>query len=404
MPSRRIPLVAVLFVLVGVTASVEHLLAQSADYPPTMMPQEGADFVEGDGAGTSNQMLWQQYQALQTGATCQECSDCQSCSGSGTNGYNRCGCNTELFPWISGPGTCDQWCVGPKWSVDAGGLMMFRDDADWGSVAASIGGATTSVGQFDHGPGGRVFVTGYNDSGFGIQVGYEGINDWDANLAFAPVAGTTRDIAYQSSLNSVEINFLRATSSPWKLFSGFRYLQLNEDFIDTTRADRVLPAPATPAGTSQTIDQGLNRLLKNRLFGVQLGGRRDAWELGRRVTLQTYANAGMYCNKFRRDDVDLTVTTTITGDDTATPGVTEQTESSSSFRTSSRNNLTDIAFVGEAGITASWRLNHCTAVRTGYQVLAMDGVGNALEASLTPGLNSDTMLFHGMQFGLEYRR
>ncbi len=404
MPSRRISLLAVLLVFVGAATSVEHLRAQSAEYPQTMMPQMEGEFIGGAEGGTSNQMLWQQYQALQTGAACQECSDCQSCSGSGTSGHNRCGCNTELFPWISGPGTCDQWCVGPKWSVDAGGLMLFRDDADWDRVAASLGRGAASASQFSHGPGGRVFVTSNSQSDFSVQIGYEGINDWDANLAFAPLGGTTREFAYQSSLNSIEINFLRNTSSSWKWFSGFRYLQLNEDLVDFSRANRVLPAPATPAGTSQTIDQGLSHLLKNRLFGVQLGGRRDLWDFGNRVTLQTYANAGMYCNKFRRDDVDLTVTTTITGDDTATPGVTEQTESSSSFRTSTRNNLTDIAFVGEAGITASWRLNHCTAVRTGYQVLAMDGVGNALEASLTPGLNSDTMLFHGLQFGLEYRR
>ncbi len=402
MPSRRTSLLAVLLVAVFVVASAEQLLAQVGEFSPAMMPHTEPVFAEG--GNTSNQMLWQQYQALQTGTACQECSDCQSCSGSGTNGYDRCGCNTEIFPWIDGPGTCDQWCVGPKWDVEAGGLMLFRDDADWDRVIADVGGATTSVGQFDHGPGGRIFVTGYNDSGYGIQIGYEGINEWDANLAFAPVGGTTREFTYQSSLNSVEINFLRSTPSPWKLFSGFRYLQLDEDFVDLTRADRVLPGPATPAGTSQTIDQGSNRLLKNRLFGVQIGGRRDAWELGQRVTLQTYANAGMYCNKFRRDDVDLTVTTTITGDDTATADVTELAESSSTFRTSSRNNLTDIAFVGEAGLSAAWRLNQCTAVRAGYQILALDGVADGLTAAFTPGLNSDTLLFHGVQFGLEYRR
>ena len=403
MPSRRISLVAMLFFVV-VAASVEQLRAQSADYPPARIPQVPGEFIEGAGATTSNQMLWQQYQALQTGATLVEEGGCSTCSGSGTSGYNRCGCNTELFPWISGPGTCDQWCVGPKWSVDAGGLMMFRDDADWDRIAVSLGRGAASASQFNHGPGGRVFVTSNSQSDFSVQIGYEGINDWDANLAFAPLGGTTRGFDYQSSLNSIEINFLRNTPSSWKWFSGFRYLQLDEDLVDFSRDNRVLPAPATPAGTSQSIDQGLSHLLKNRLFGVQLGGRRDVWDFGNRVTVQTFANAGMYCNKFRRDDVDFTVTTTITGDDTATTGVTEQTESSSTFRTSSRNNLTDVAFVGEAGITAAWRLNQCTAVRTGYQILAMDGVGNALDASLSSGINSDTMLFHGLQFGLEYRR
>ncbi|NOZ39278.1 MAG: BBP7 family outer membrane beta-barrel protein [Planctomycetes bacterium] len=427
MPFRHSTLLALL-VLFCQGVSSGQLLAQSGSNPPMMLPQVAPNMpaempvemfdsnaVSGpmstNASATSNQLLLQQYQALQTSGTFQGTGqenasgeNCSTCSGSGVSGYDRCGCNIELFPWISGPGSSDQWCVGPKWEVDAGGLIMFRDDADWNRVIANVGGATTSIGQFDPGPGGRVFVTGYNDSGFGIQVGYEGINDWNANLAFAPVAGTTQEFTYQSRLNSVEINFLPNVPSVWKLYSGFRYVQLDEDFLDNTRADRVLPAPADPPGTSQTIDQGLNRLLENRLFGLQLGGRRDAWQFGNRLTLQTFANAGVYINRFRREDIDLTVTTTISGDDTATPGVTELTESSSSFSTTTRTNLNDVAFVGEAGISAAWRLTPTTAVRAGYQILALDGVADGLTASFTPGLNSDTLIFHGLQFGLEYRR
>ncbi|MGI9428241.1 MAG: BBP7 family outer membrane beta-barrel protein [Bythopirellula sp.] len=356
-----------------------------------------------EAAASSNPMLWQQYQALQTGGPLEESG--QDCSACGAGGYNRCGCNTGVFPWFSGPGDCDQFCIGPKWAVDIGGLMMFRDDADWNRVIAAVGDPTTLVDQFEHGPGGRLFFTGYNEYGYGIQIGYEGINDWDANLHFANAGGFTREITYQTRLNSVEINFLPLTQSPWKWFSGFRYVQYDEDYIDFNRADRVLPAPATPAATAQTIDNGLNRLLENRLFGFQVGSRRDAWQLGNRITLQTFANAGVYCNKFRREDVEATVTTTISGDDTATPEVTELTESSSSFNTTTRDDIAEIAFVGEAGFSAAYRFNHCCAVRGGYQVLALDGVGNALAASFVPGLpDNGTLVFHGLQFGLEYRR
>ncbi len=402
----RLPFFLTSLVLgVGSALATSSLQAQDTFPPPVLMPAGGADSSYGSAvefdpsAASSNPMLWQQYQALQMGVTADE-----GCSCNGAGSYDRCGCNTELFPWTSGPGTCDQWCVGPKWGVEASGLMMFRDDADWNRVITDVGGATTAINQFDHGPGGRVFVTGYNSSGYGIQVGYEGINDWNASLEFAPVAGATREFDYNSRLNSVEINFLPNVPSVWKVFSGFRYVQFDEDFIDTTRADRVLPAPATPAATTQAIDLGINRLLTNRMFGLQLGGRRDAWQFGNRVTLQTYANGGVYCNKFRRDDVNLTVTTTISGDDTATGNVTELTESSSTLRTSTRNDLADIAFVGEAGVVGSWRLNYCTVLRAGYQILALDGVGQGLEASFTPGLSSDTIVFHGLQFGVEYRR
>jgi len=394
-----------LLVIASQAASAQQMLAPGGYQPPVESYVSAGTFgPESAGpAASSNQMLWQQYQALQMGGGQ---ADCQSCGGNGTGGYNRCGCSEELFPWNKGPGNCDQWCVGPKWGVDVGGLMMFRGDADWGRVTNSLGGVVQPVltDQFEHGPGGRIFVTGYNDSGYGIQVGYEGINDWDASLEFAPdafVVGETREFTYQSRLNSVEINFLPNVASPWKVFSGFRYVQLDEDFIDLTRETRPFPA----ADTTETVtDRSLNRLLENRLFGLQLGGRRDAWQFGNRITLQTFANAGVYCNKFRRDNVDLTVTTTLRGDDSATTNVTELTESSSSFRTSTRDNLTEIAFVGEAGVAATWRLNPCTALRAGYQILALDGVGTGLEASFTPGLNAETLVYHGLQFGLEYRR
>jgi len=34
----------------------------------------------------------------------------------------------------------------------------------------------------------------------------------------------------------------------------------------------------------------------------------------------------------------------------------------------------------------------------------VDGVGGGLDAFFTPRLPRDTLVFHGLQFGLEYRR
>ncbi|NOY30671.1 MAG: hypothetical protein GXP28_11035, partial [Planctomycetes bacterium] len=80
---------------------------------------------------TTNKVLWQQYQALQAGLSP---SGCQSCGPADGSPQDRCGCNSELFSWNDGPGNCDQWCVGPKWEVQANGLMLFREDADLGRV------------------------------------------------------------------------------------------------------------------------------------------------------------------------------------------------------------------------------------------------------------------------------
>ena len=416
-----------LVLLLGCVSLGEPLLAQPGYAPSTLVPQPmmplpsvgiqpsaigmGAGIEPGNeqASGTSNQMLWQQYQALQLGGSgVGSGGDCQTCSGPG--GYNRCGCNAELFPWTNGPGDCDQWCVGPKWGVEASGLFMFRDDADWDRVIADVGGGAQPVlvDQFDHGAGARLFVTGYNEAGFGVQVGYEGVNDWVANLAYAPdalVAGETREFAYESRLNSVEINFLPNVPYAWKWYSGFRYVELSEDFLDTNTAAKPIPAPvAVPVAPVAFFDTRANQLLKNRLFGLQVGGRRDTWQLGNRVTLQTYGNCGVYCNKFRQKRTDSAITTIIAGDDIDTVDVNEFSQNTTVVQTAVRRDSTEVAFLGEAGIAAAFRLNRCTALRAGYQILAVDGVGEGLATSLSPGFDSATLIYHGLQFGLEYRR
>lgn len=352
---------------------------------------------------SANPVLRQQYQALQTGVVPGSSSvSCGKCGGQYP--YDRCGCNEELFPWIGGPGNCDQWCVGPKWEVQAGGLMLFRDDAELASVIGFIGGTTSLVDQFDHGIGGRLFVTGYNDSGFGLQIGWEGVNQWTANATFDPVGSETRTVALSSRLNSVEINFLPNVPYMWKVFSGFRYVELVDDLVDSRINDKPIPAPADPpAANSFVTDTTVSHLLKNQLIGFQLGARRDAWHWGERLTIASFANAGVYCNKFRRDDVTRTDTTIITGDDLSTTD-NEFSQTTTSVSNRVRTSPTDVAFLGEAGITGTWKINECVALHSGYQIMALDGVGQALDAFFTSGLNADTVVYHGLQFGFEYRR
>jgi len=351
---------------------------------------------------TTNKVLWQQYQALQAGTPL---GSCQSCGGRGNSPHNRCGCNSEIFPWNDGPGNCDSWCVGPKWEVQADGLMLFRKDADLARVIATIGGTTSLVDQFDHGIGGRLFVTGYNDSGFGLQVGWQGVDTWSSNVTFDPVGTETRTIGYESQLNSIEINFLPQVPYAWKLFTGFRYVELGEDFSDAQINDKPIPAPiAVPALPVAVIDTTLSHQLKNRLIGFQVGGRRDTWHFGERLTFESFINAGVYSNFFRRDEVLRTDTTTITGDDIDTPADEFSQTVSTVITPPVRTSPTDIAFLTEAGINSVLKINQCVAVRAGYQILVIDGVGQGLDAYFSPGLNGNTLVYHGLQFGVEYRR
>jgi hypothetical protein len=356
-------------------------------------------YAEQTAAMESNPLLWQQYQALQTQTPVRVGSGC----GCGGYPYDRCGCNLLVFPWIGGPGLCDSWCVGPKWAVEADGMFIFRDDADWDSIIADVGLAPDLIDQFDHALGTRLFVTGYNSASFGMQVGYEGMNDWHATARF-PQAGAVRTFDYETRLNSVEINFLPNVPWTWKFFSGLRYIEIDENFRDFTSNDKPIPAPANPpAATVAVVDTGLSHLLENRLIGFQLGGRRDNWKLGRWISLEAFANAGVYCNLFKRENVTRNVTTIITGDDLSTPD-NEFSIDTSEVNSATRHDFAEIAFAGEAGITSVTRLTQCVALRCGYQLLVIDGMGQGLDAYFVSDLQSSTVLYHGLQFGLEYRR
>lgn len=88
---------------------------------------------------------------------------CNSCNGGEAGGirsfYNRCGCDTPQFPWFTGPGNCDNWCVGPHWNVEVDGMFVHREDADWAAFGVP---PADIVDQFNYGPGARIFATGYN--------------------------------------------------------------------------------------------------------------------------------------------------------------------------------------------------------------------------------------------------
>ncbi len=328
---------------------------------------------------------------------------CPTCNGGGGYPYNRCGCsNYALFPWFTGPGACDTWCVGPHWEVSVDGLIMFRDTVDWSSVPPGV--FTLDVAdQFDNGPGARVFVTGYNENRFGMQVGYEGVNDFHANALFSNGADM-RTIAYESNFNSVEINFVRRTNTSWRPLAGVRYLELDENFVDFTTVDKPIPAPTDPpAPPTAFVDSGTSRLLENRLIGLQGGAFRDMWRLNRWVTFEPFGNAGVYFNDFKRVNLERTVTTVITGDDLSTPG-NEFTQVTQEVQTTTTQEFSELSFVGEAGITGVVRLNRCVALRGGYQVLVVNGVGQGIDAFLAPGLDPTTLVYHGGHFGFEYVR
>lgn len=337
-------------------------------------------------------------------------SGCSTCNGGGGDGgsgawygYNRCGCSAGLWPYFTGPGTCDNWCVGPHWEVALDALILSRESIDWGRIAPGAGFAATLLDQFNTAPGARLFVTGYNENRFGMQVGYEGVNDFHANAVYTSAAASTRQITYESRINSVEMNFMRKTDSPWRPFVGARFIELDEDFVDFTTVNKPIPAPvAVPVGVA-FVDTGRSMLVDNRLIGVQGGVYRDVWHWNQWFSIEPFGNAGIYMNDFRRREITRNVTTVITGDDVDTPGV-EFVQSTTTVQTVNTQEFSDVAFTGEAGITGVLRLSPCVALRAGYQVLVVDNVGQGIDGFLAPGLNGTNLFYHGGHFGIEYVR
>ena len=337
------------------------------------------------------------------GESCSSCNGGAGGCGGGGYPFNRCGCNPQLFPWISGPGASDDWCVGPHWNVEAEGMALRRTGTDWDPIIGAVGLPPDLIDDFGYAPGVRLFVTGYNDSDFGLQIGYEGVDQFNATATF-PDVGSVRSFDYSSSMHSLEINVLRRSTLPLKVFGGFRYVQLGEDFVDALDENVVLPAPATPPTVATFTDSNTAFLLENRLIGVQLGALRDAWQLNRWITLEPYANAGVYINDFKRLNRTTSTDTVISSDDPATPLVNEFSVQTSSAGVSETRNFSDIAFLGETGVSAVIRVSRCVALRGGYQVLAIDGVSEGSTAFFNPGFESSTVVYHGARFGLEYQR
>jgi hypothetical protein len=390
------------------------LAARAQDYPPSAesVPVDGSTSWSGGESGSVLPPLSGDYGELNNLFPSNEPSPagsgggveapCATCGG-GSYPYNRCGCSSGLFPYFTGPGHCDNWCVGPHWDVAVDGLMLFRQDADWDRVVADVGSAADVIGQFDHAPGARLFVTGYNDASFGLQVGYEGVNQFTGTASF-PQAGSVRDFGYESRMNSLEVNFLRKTESPWKPLAGVRYFELGEDFSDFTTVDKPLPVPADPPAANVFFqDAGTELRLRNQMFGFQLGILRDVWRLNRWITVEPFGNAGVYCNNFRRRDIDRTVTTIVAGDDLSTPE-NEFSQTSTETSTVVTRKFQEVAFLGEAGLTVVTRLNRCVALRGGYQILGVTNVGQGLDGYFASGFNGDALVLHGLHFGLEYER
>ena len=333
-------------------------------------------------------------------------------------------------PFRPGPGECDNWRVGPKWDGRVDGVFLTRDAVDVAalSAAADAGGAAipigagTLTGNFEHGAGVRMSLTGRmgqglgcSGSGYEVQVGYLGIFEWDAGafnpdvpppgpIAAQPDLTLQRSLSYRSSLHSLEFNGQTVGSERLKLFGGVRYVRLSEDVDDLYDESSPTPSLSNVATADLELTDILrNVAVNNNLIGFQGGLRSDLFRVSDRFYLSGFANAGAYCNLIRRSTAFEQTDTFFRADDplTAANEALTITQSTSSGYKSDRARF---AFLSEASLSAVYQVNRCTSAQLGYQVLYLSGVELGDEAFLAAGPTSADLLLHGWFAGVEYRR
>jgi hypothetical protein len=200
--------------------------------------------------------------------------------------------------------------------------------------------------------------------------------DIDTDTATGPWATTTFESLYRSELYTVETNARRAVGKS-TLLCGFRYALLDDELLIR--------------GTGGAPNTNARFAAQNDLFGLQLGVAHDwrshceSWGVG------GFARVGAYYNA-----INTGAALAIGG---APVGMANDTDAS-------------LAFLGEAGINATWRVRQHLMLRVGYRVLVVDGVAIAAEqVDRTSALqlpnptisahDGGTLFAHGLHAGVE---
>jgi hypothetical protein len=323
------------------------------------------------------------------------------------------------------PGDC---C--PSWAnyLEFDYLMMSRSNGlgNQPLVVDSLDRDQVLMGahDFDFGlaPGLRVLAGQRRDSGPGWEIGYTGIFNAFAEEAFSGGAiSAPGDLAlqldgwttaafirptYQSSLHLAEANAVWSTCCvscrpdallPWKqrehcvctdLMAGFVWAGLNEQ-----ANYNLICCPGDPVST-----YGVSTM--SNLYGLQLGLRRRAdWE---RWSLQTTLKAAVAWSDLQSESTSVFSTLAQSGNPND-PLVT--------VRDPIQLSDGDLSGIFQFNITAIYRINTNLGLRVGYNLIGLTDIALAADQwDFTDTVNSGRsldgtgdVLFHGANFGLEYR-
>ncbi len=279
----------------------------------------------------------------------------------------------------------------PLWTFRAGAMFLSRGrNSPAAAVIPTAGpGVISNTTDFNYGNAAGVDVGAIRNfaNGDGIEMRYFGAFNIESPIVQYGAVGNVRIGSFSNfgatnltgdanaSLHSIEANYLRYYSDRTSWVIGFRAIEYQDD----VNYDITFPA--------FTANYNWNE--NNHLYGAQLGGNFNLWNLDGPFQLTGSMKAGIYGNVAENDF-------------TLRPSTGGQFDGG--------GKATRVAFVGDIGVNAAYFVTANLAIRGGYQLLWLDGVATGPGAIATAtanssqaGINStNNVFFHGATAGVEY--
>jgi hypothetical protein len=260
------------------------------------------------------------------------------------------------------PGDCD-----PRWSFSADGVAMQRSTTRNQSLFRDINGTEDLLNSknldFPAAMGFQLSAVRHGPCGWDVELGYFQIDGWAANASVpgtsllvastdntgALLAGFLVDDAqarYSSALHFAEINLKREWCDGLTLLAGFRLGELNEIYS------------AGGIGARSPVAINLENRTFNHLYGFQVGADYEFYNMGGPLRINALCKSGIYGNFAQQ--------------------YSHMVEEGSSDTTLDANR-NQAAFIGEAGVVATYDVTSHLSLRASFQAMWIEGVALAPE-------------------------
>ena len=268
-------------------------------------------------------------------------------------------------------------CV-DRWTATAGGIVLHRSTARSALLVEHRTSLAelSNVSDFDLGfaAGPQFELTRHFDSDWELGVRHFNVDGWstsrqvaDAGNLRVPLVSSsdyfdTASATYQSRLYSTEIDLKRKWTEWLRTLVGFRWVELHEH----------VQGEALSTALEGTFDIRSH----NCLYGIQLGSEVTFWNHGGPMRVDGFLKAGMYDNEMmlaaRGQGTNFNMDGSIPDQRTA--------------------------FLGELGVTATYRLSRNWSLYAGYEAMWLSRISLAADTIAAMNQEDTTILFNGDAF------